>query len=60
MLSVAVTAAEHQRFTNDWRRLVAYGTDYSKLTPGNIWEYAQQVYKDYPELLNAAKQTLFG
>ena len=60
MLCVAVTKAEHQIFTNDWRRLVAYGSDYSKLTIWEIWEYAQQVYKNYPEILSAAKKTLFG
>ena len=60
MLSVAVTAAEHQKFTNAWRDIFKYGTDYSKLTKNDIWKAAQKIYKDYPELLKAAKKTLFG
>lgn len=31
LLSVAVTPAEHQKFTNKWRKLVEYGTDYTTL-----------------------------
>lgn len=60
MLSVAVTTSEHQVFTNAWRAIFKYGMDYSKLTVQDLWEAAQQVYKDYPELLKAAKTILFG
>ena len=31
MLSVAVTPAEHQKFTNAWREIFKYGTNYSEL-----------------------------
>ncbi|WP_144687055.1 hypothetical protein [Acetivibrio clariflavus] len=59
MLSVAVTKTEHQAFTNAWRKLIPYGTNYSTLTKTQIWNYAQEVYKDYPALLDAAKKTIF-
>jgi len=59
MLSVAVTKAEHQAFTNEWRKLIPYGTDYSSLSINQIWEAAQKVYKNYPALLEAAKNTIF-
>jgi len=60
MLSVAVTAAEHQKFTNAWRAHFKYGMDYSDLTQADIWDVAQTIYKDYPDLLDAAYKTLFG
>lgn len=60
ILSVALTPAEHQRFTNAWRAIFKYGMDYSKLSKDDIWKAAQKVYKDYPELLKAAKKVLFG
>ncbi len=60
MLSVAVTKAEHQKFTNAWRGVFQYGMDYSTLQKADIWKVAQKIYKDYPELLDAAKSILFG
>ena len=60
MLSVAVTKTEHQQFTNAWRAAFAYGMDYSTLTVDDIWDVAQEIYKDYPEVLEAAKEILFG
>ena len=60
MLSVAVTAAEHQKFTNKWRDLFRYGMDYSDVTIEMLWDAAQEIYKDYPEILDAAKTILFG
>jgi len=60
MLSVAVTKAEHQKFTNAWRAHFKYGMDYSDLTQADIWDVAQTIYKDYPDLLDAAYKTLFG
>jgi hypothetical protein len=60
MLSVAVTPAEHQKFTNAWREIFKYGTNYSELEIEDIWKAAQTIYKDYPELLEAARKTLFG
>ena len=60
MLSVAVTPAEHQKFTNAWRAVFKYGTDYTELTTDDIWQAAQKIYADYPELLEAAEEILFG
>ena len=60
ILSVAVTPAEHLKFTNAWREVFEYGMDYSVLSLEDIWKAAQEIYKDYPELLEAAKKTLFG
>ena len=60
MLSVAVTAAEHQKFTNAWRSYFKYGMNYLDLKVEDIWAVAQKIYKDYPELLSAAKEILFG
>jgi len=53
--STAVTKAEHQAFTNAWRKLLPYGKKY---TTKQIWNAAQQVYKNYPALLEAAKKAL--
>ena len=36
-----------------------YGGYYSKLTREEIWEAAQRINKDYPELLDAAYKILF-
>lgn len=60
MLSVVVTSDEHQEFTNMWREAFAYGIDYSTVTVEQIWVKAQEIYANYPELLQAAKETLFG
>lgn len=61
MKSVALTHAEHQVFTNRWRDFFEYGkTNYKGLSPTQIWKAAKKIYKDYPELLDAAKKTLFG
>ncbi|WP_054750422.1 hypothetical protein [Ruminiclostridium josui] len=59
MLSVAVNKTEHQVFTNAWRAIIPYGTDYSKLSKDQIWQAAQKVYKNFPALLEAAKKTIF-
>ncbi len=60
MQSVALTPEEHQMFTNLWRSQIGYGIDYELLTVNDIWLAAQQVYAGHPELLEAARQTLFG
>ncbi|MBN2835414.1 MAG: hypothetical protein JXR48_10665, partial [Candidatus Delongbacteria bacterium] len=60
MLSVALTKAEHQAFTNAWRALIPYGTNYDLLSPQKVWEVAQKVYAEYPALLEAARISLFG
>jgi len=60
MLSIVLTKEEHQVFANAWRAAVPYGTDYATLSAQQIWEHAQRIYADYPELLDAAKKTIFG
>ena len=52
MLSIAVTPAEHQVFTNAWRSRIAYGT--SKIaTLTQVENAARYVYRDYPDILTA-------
>jgi hypothetical protein len=53
MLSVAVTKAEHQAFTNAWRKLIPYGDDTRKATQEQILKAAREIYKDYPDILKA-------
>ncbi len=53
-LTVAVTDAEHQIFTNAWRNEIAYaekGTH--KVTTESMNAAARKVYKDYPAILQA-------
>lgn len=53
-LTVAVTDAEHQVFTNAWRREIAYGsTRVEAPTREAIIAAAREVYKNYPALLKA-------
>ena len=47
---IVVYKGEHQVFTNEWRRLIPYGTDYNDISAGFILEKAGIVYKDYPDL----------
>lgn len=60
LMSVAVTKAEHQRFTNAWRKAIGYGDGTANATNDQILAAAREIYKDYPELLkiieDAAKQ----
>ncbi len=63
--SIALTAIEHQEFTNAWRQLIGYVTDNKALTTAtatreDIWAAAQQIYAKYPELLEAVRTTLFS
>ena len=60
MLSVSLTLAEHRKFTNAWREWFPYGMDYSTVTIAELWDAAQEIYKDYPALLDAAWVILFG
>ena len=65
MLSVAVTPEEHQVLTNAWRDLIGYSNSTNPLntTTANIqdiWNAAQDIYQNYPALLEAAWRTLFG
>ena len=59
-LSVALTHEEHKIFTAKWRELFEYGKDYTTLTQDKLFEMAQNVYMDYPELLDAARKTIYG
>jgi len=54
-ISVALTPAEHQVFTNHWRQLLPYGNSY---TVDQIWAAAQKVYANYPALLEEARRAL--
>jgi RHS repeat-associated protein len=65
MPSVALTPEEHQAFTNTWRNAIGYFNSSNPLntltaTPQDIWIKAQEIYAKYPELLEAARQTIFG
>ena len=50
----------HRKFTNAWRTEFAYGTNYKALRPENVWDAAQRVYAGYPDLLEAARKTIFN
>ena len=52
-LSVAVTQAEHQAFTNAWRSAIPYGAGTANATEAQIMNAARQIYADYPQILNA-------
>jgi hypothetical protein len=65
MPMVAVTHAEHVEFTRQWRDLIPYVNSSSIVntvtaTSEPIWAAAQQIYANYPALLEAAYQVLFG
>jgi len=56
---------EHQVFTNLWRAEIGYRNSGQAVTTLNatkeqIWTAAQKIYAQYPELLEAARLTLFG
>ena len=58
MLSIALTKSEHRIYTNAWRKQIGYNT--GRHSPQQIWEAAQRVYVDRPDLLKAARKTIFG
>ena len=60
MLSIALDKQTHRGFTNAWRKAFKYGTNYKDLKPEQIWEAAQDVYRNYPDLLEAARKTIFN
>ncbi|MCK4764789.1 MAG: hypothetical protein KAW12_21505, partial [Candidatus Aminicenantes bacterium] len=52
--SIAVTKIEHQAFTNAWRKLIPYGISGTRrATKEKIMNVAREIYKDYPEILEA-------
>jgi hypothetical protein len=53
MSAIALTPAEHQAFTNAWRRAIPYGSGTANATRSQIENVARQIYKDYPEILKA-------
>ncbi|WNB17009.1 RHS repeat domain-containing protein [Marivirga arenosa] len=55
MLSIALTKTEHQAFTNAWRKAIPYGNGTINATREQVINTARQIYKDYPEILNALK-----
>jgi len=53
-LSVAVTQAEHQAFTNAWRAAIPYGpAGTGTATRESVTQAARQIYAHYPEILQA-------
>jgi len=52
-LSVAATKAEHQAFTNAWRRAIPYGQGTRAATRESVIEAAKDIYKDHPAILQA-------
>lgn len=59
MLSIALDKQTHRKFTNAWRNEFKYGTNYSALSKNDVWNAAQRIYANYPELLEAARKTIF-
>jgi len=53
MLSIAVTPAEHQAFTNAWRRAIPYGQGKATVTAELVTATAREVYENYPDILRA-------
>jgi len=53
MGAIALTPAEHQMFTNAWRRAIPYGTGTATASRQQIMAVARDIYKDYPEILQA-------
>lgn len=58
MMSVVLTQAEHQVFTNAWRKEIGYVGSKSLINTANatksmIENAARRIYKDYPEILGS-------
>lgn len=56
MSSIAVTAEEHQIFTNAWRNAIGYKGSKSVINTTNatkeqIYKAAKDIYKNYPAIL---------
>ncbi len=63
--SIILTQEEHLRFTSAWRQRIGYSGDPTSITTANatiqdIWAAAQRIYANYPDLLEAVRQALFG
>ncbi|MBQ7389736.1 MAG: RHS repeat-associated core domain-containing protein [Clostridia bacterium] len=55
MLSIALSHDDHLVFTKAWREAIPYKTAFDT---DQIWNSAQRIYANYPELLAAARKTL--
>lgn len=60
-----LTPEEHQVITNAWRNAIGYSNSNNAIntltvTIDDIWNAAQDIYANYPELIEAARITLFG
>ncbi|MFK8082285.1 MAG: polymorphic toxin-type HINT domain-containing protein, partial [Granulosicoccus sp.] len=53
MPAIALTKAEHRRFTNAWRDRIPYGDGTRTATREQILAEARDIYKNYPEILAA-------
>jgi len=53
MLSTAVTKAEHQGFTNAWRKAISYGKGTAEATEATVKSTAKEIYANYPSILKA-------
>lgn len=58
MLSIVLTKEEHAAFTKAWRNAIPYDHPNAKFStrnanPEDIWGAAREIYKNYPEILNA-------
>ncbi len=53
MASIALTEAEHQVFTNGWRRLIPYGSGTANATVAQIKRAAGEIYSGFPDILSA-------
>jgi hypothetical protein len=58
MTSIALTKAEHQAFTNAWRKAIGYLGDKTAVTTATatkaqIEAAARTIYKNYPNILKA-------
>ena len=66
MLSVVLKPEEHAWFTAKWREEIGLSSWTSRrlrtdnASRDDIWRAAQKIYQDYPELLEAARRTIFG
>lgn len=59
MLSIALDHDTHKGFTKAWREILPYGKSHN-WTVDDIWSAAQDIYRDCPELLEAARKTIWG
>jgi RHS repeat-associated protein len=53
MASIAVTASEHQAFTNAWRQAIPYGAGTRAATRAQVEGVAKDVYAAYPDIMSA-------